>query len=123
MDFLEHVMGVAALLHRIHALGNGFVRTVDCRAVLDPVQSDTHRGQPDYFPIPNTQHLAGERQDRRQVRRYTGEAIAQTGYQPGAFFDGVKTFFPLATNYEGIIAFQILVCAADGIQEEQPRSR
>ncbi len=62
---------------------------------------------------------AGQRQDRGQVRGDAGEALADADHQPGAFLDGIQPVVVDPPDHEGVIALQVVVGQADGVDESR----
>ena len=60
---------------------------------------------------------ACNRQYGWQVGRNTICAIRQADNQPGAFLKGVQFIFPCPADHKGVIACQIFVCQANGLDK------
>ena len=115
VDLLQHEMRIAALLHRVHRLGDDLDRAIDEAAVLDRADLDPVGPQRDDLPILRADHVARQRQDRRQVGRDAGEAIADPDHQAGAFLERVQLVVIRAPDDEGVVALQVAVREADRI--------
>ena len=61
--------------------------------------------------------VRSQRQYRRQVRRDAGETLPQADDHAGAFFEGVQAVFVCAADDKSIIALQVAVSQADGVDK------
>ena len=117
VDLLEHEVGVAALLDGIHRLGNLFGAARDQAAVLDRAQFNAVGPEGDNLAVLDADDPAGEGEDGGQVRGEAGEVVPDANHQTRAFLDGVKLVVIDAPDDEGIIALQVTISQADGVDE------
>ncbi len=86
-------------------------------AVLDGAHLDPVRPERDDLAVLRADDLAGQREDRGQVGGDAGEALPDAHHHAGAFLEGVELVVVGAPDDEGIIALQVAVGEADGVDE------
>src|SRR5450759_916297 len=117
VDLLQHEVWVPALLNGVHCFGNRFRVTRDKAAIFHGAQFDTVRAEGDDFAILDADDLAGKGEDGGQVRGEACESITNADDETRTLLDGIKLVIVDTPNDKGIIALQIAVRQADGVDE------